>query len=343
MQIKEVVIQGLMKKSGSVDIAEKFRHSLSNIDERMQKLAEDVLTIYGRNSNNYGCFDADKKTYPFSNYLESYYQNKDDLVSFSQTTCKLIAARMKSSHSATGGYTCFLRYTNQGRDWLLIVVLKLETKTGINQKTLDLNESLVFDINNLHEAARIDLEKWQADSQPYLSFIKSTKRTDRVTEYFRLALGCTDYTDSQSHTDQVLKAMNDYFKENEYTPEQRQEANRKAYEYFDEKSKKKEPVNLQAFSAIINDQEPDSFVGFVKEKEFVVNETFEPHAGTYKRIKRISGKFGNISVAFDVQDVIDGVVDYDESTEKLIFNKPAAAIVQKIREAKGNDTPSHPS
>lgn len=36
MQIKEVVIQGLMKKSGSVDIAEKFRHSLSNIDERMQ-------------------------------------------------------------------------------------------------------------------------------------------------------------------------------------------------------------------------------------------------------------------------------------------------------------------
>lgn len=342
MQIKEVVIQGLIKQSGSTDITENFRDDLSIVDERMEKLANDVLAIYGRNINNYGCFDPDTQTYPFYSYLQSYYANvnadADDLISLSKATCRLIASRMKASHSATGGYICFLRYESQSRDWLLVVVLKLKTNTGIDPTTLDLNESLVFDVDNLHEAARIDLEKFQSDSQPYLSFIKSSKRTDRVTEYFRLALGCTDYTDSQSHTDQTIKAMDEYFKDNDYTPEQRQEARRKAYEYFDEKKKRGEPVNLKAFSAIINDQAPDSFVDFIREKEYSISETFDPHPKTYMRIKRISAKFGNISVAFDMQDVIAGIIDYDEATQNLIINKPSDTLITKIKEAKGDES-----
>lgn len=339
MEIKEAVIQGLEKLSGSNVVTEKFRDIPSPLDERMVQLGEELLRIYGNLTNNYGCFDNDHETYRFPHNLQQYIAKQQDIVQLSKTTCRFIAGRMKDSNKATGGYASFLRYENQGRDWLLVVMLKLKTGTGIDPDSLELNESLAFDINHLHEAARIDLAKWQANEQPYLSFIKRSGRQDEVTRYFRLALGCTEYTDSKSNTDQALKAVDAYAVEKGWTPEQRREARRKTYEYFDEKSRNHEPVNMVALSGMINDQEPNSFTEFVKEKEFPVSETFEPHRKTYTRFKRISEKFGNVNVSFDVQDVLDGRVDYDAGTENLVIGQPPASLIEKINQAKGNDAP----
>lgn len=337
MQINEAVIQGLSKVSGSNTVTEKFRDTPSPLDERMKKLGEDLLQVYGRLTNNYGCFDGDRETYRFPHHLEQYNAQQMNVVDLSQITCRSIATRMAGSNSATGGYACFLRYENQGRDWLLIVMLKLKTGTGIDPESLELNESLAFDINHLHEAARIDLAKWQANEQPYLSFIKRSGRQDEVTRYFRLALGCTEYTDSKSNTDQALKAVDAYCAENGWTPEQRRAARQKTYDYFDEKSRSNEAVNMVALSGRINDLEPESFIAFVREQELPVSETFEPHRKTFSRFKRITEKFGNVSVGFDVQDVLDGRVDYDAATQQLVIGEPPATLIAKINQAKGND------
>lgn len=337
MEINEAVIQGLSKASGSTIVTEKFRDTPSALDERMTRLGEELLQVYSRLTNNYGCFDADNETYRFPYHLGEYQDGNIDIVDLSKKTCRAIATRMEGSNSATGGYTCFLHYKSQGRDWLLIVMLKLKTGTGIDPDSLELNDSLAFDINHLHEAARIDLVKWQTDEQPYLSFIKRSGRQDEVTRYFRLALGCTEYTDSRSNTDQALKAVDAYCSEKQWTPEQRREARQKTYEYFDEKSRAKEPVNMVALSSRINDQEPESFIEFVREKDIPLSETFEPHRKTYSRFKRISEKFGNVSVSFDVQDVLDGKVDYDEATGQLVIDEPPNTLIAKINQAKGNE------
>lgn len=337
MEINEAVIQGLSKVSGSTVVTEKFRDTPSPLDERMKRLGEELLQVYSKLTNNYGCFDSDHETYRFPHHLGEYQAGNVDIVDLSKMTCRAIAARMAGSNSATGGYACFLQFKSQGRDWLLIVMLKLKTGTGIDPESLELNESLAFDINHLHEAARIDLAKWEADEQPYLSFIKRSGRQDEVTRYFRLALGCTEYTDSRSNTDQALKAVDAYCAEKQWTPEQRREARQAVYEYFDEKSRAKEPVNMVALSGRINDQDPESFIEFVREQDIPVSETFEPHRRTYSRFKRISEKFGNVSVSFDVQDVLDGKVDYDEATEQLVIVGPPARLITKIDQAKGND------
>ena len=337
MEISEAVIQGLSKLSGSSIVTEKFRDTPSLLDERMTKLGEELLLVYSRLTNNYGCFDQDRETYRFPHHLEQYRAQQLDVVELSKITCRAIATRMGDSNSATGGYACFLRYENQGRDWLLIVMLKLKTGTGIDPESLELNESLAFDINHLHEAARIDLAKWQANEQPYLSFIKRSGRQDEVTRYFRLALGCTEYTDSRSNTDQALKAVDAYCADKGWTPEQRRSTRQKTYDYFDEKSRSSEAVNMVALSGRINDQEPESFIAFVKEKDMPVSETFEPHRRTFSRFKRITEKFGNVSVAFDVQDVLDGRVDYDAATQQLVIDEPPATLIAKISQAKGNE------
>lgn len=335
MDIQEVVIQGIEKEARTPNATEKFRDELSNIDEKMQALATEVLKVYGRNTNNYGVFDSDHNIYPFPKLLETYYSKVLNLVDFSKETCKKLASEMPLV--ATGGYVCFLRYFNQGQDWLLIVVLKLKTATGIDPDTLNLQESLAFDISHLHEAARIDLSKWSAKTQPYLSFIKSSKRQDEVTQYFRKTLGCTEYTDSRMHTENALDAIVKYCKGNDFTNEKIVEIKKKTYEFFDEKRANGEPVNLTALSAIINDQDPGSFFEFVKKENIVVSETFEPHKKTYSRFKRIVGKFGSISVSFNIEDVASGAVDYDDNSKKLIISNPSAPIIDSIKQAKGDD------
>jgi len=338
MEINEVVIQGLMKEADSAVVKESFRDVPSKMDGRMLSLGDELLRVYGKATNNYGCFDSDKEIYRFPSHLEGYYAGEESLVPFSKVTSRLVADRMKSSLKSTGGYILFLRYENMGRDWLLIVVLKLKTATGIDRETLDLNDSLSFDISHLHEAARVDLEKWKNNEQPYLSFIKRSGRQDEVTRYFRLALGCTEYTDSKSNTDQALKAVDAYCVAMEWTPEKKRDARQKTFNYFEEKRSQDQPVNLEALSGMLNDLEPKSFIEFVKEKEFPVSESFEPHKKTYSRFKRISKSFGTVKISFDVQDVIDEKVDYDEKLKSVIIKDVPESLVQDIRKAKGDES-----
>jgi nucleoid-associated protein len=181
------------------------------------------------------------------------------------------------------------------------------------------------------------LAKWRDDEQPYLSFIKRSGRQDEVTRYFRLALGCTEYTDSKRNTDQALKAVDAYCAANDWTPDQRRNARQVTFNYFEEKRALEQPVNLEALSGMLNDAEPQSFIEFIKEKEIPVSDSFEPHRKTYSRFKRISKSFGTVKVSFDVQDVIDEKVDYDEASQSIIINDVPEALIQEIRKAKGDE------
>lgn len=343
MDIKETVIQGLIKEAGSDKVTENFRSDLTPVNKYMVALGEELLKVYGRATNNYGSFDNDHETYRFPHHLSEYLASKTDLVDFSQSACRLIALQMKSSKPATGGYSCFLRYQNQGKDWLFIVMLKLKAHIGINEKSVELNENLAFDINHLHEAARIDLGKWESNEEPYLSFIKRNGRQDEVTRYFRMALGCTTYTDAKVNTEHALDAVTQYCNEYDLTPDERQEARKSTFEYFDEQHKAGQPATLLGLSARINGAEPEKFLEFVKDKEIPVNDSFSPHKKTFDRFRRITGKFGSIRIAFSAEDAINGIVDYDAATNKLLIKDPSATLIQEIAKAKGHDAADEPS
>ncbi len=266
--------------------------------------------------------------------LQEYVVNDADFVHFSKETASLIAEEMKNSYLFNGGYVLFLRYKNQERNWLLVVMLKLKAGTGIDQNTLSFKETLSFDIDHLHEAARIDLKKWQTGIQPYLTFIKKSKGGEDVTQYFRHALGCTEYIDSKHHTDQVIKAVDGFCKDQGWTPEQRNDARRRTYEYCDNKDKKGEEVNLTALSAFIFDQEPIAFSDYIRDNGYEVGETFKPHKKTYTRLHRINAKVGSINVSFDVEDILQQHVDYDKDNNCLIIHNIPQDLIDKINEVK---------
>lgn len=337
MQIQEAILHQISKEgqsSGAGSASVTPRSTRLSIDDRLQKTAENVLKIYAKSLSGYGTFDANETVYRFPVLLRDYAVNGADFIVFSQSTTELIAKEMSQAFFANGGYALFLRYTNQGQDWLLVVMLKLKAGTGINPITLELLDTLSFDVDHLHEAARVDLGRWQRNQQPYLSFIKKRSGGEDVTLYFREALGCTEYTESKHNTQQMRDAVEAYCAEQDWTAEQKREARRRVYEYCEAKTKAEEPVNLTALSAVVDDQQPDAFVGFVRENGYEVSETFKPHKDTYVRFKRISRQFGSVKVSFDVQDLMDGRVDYDEVSDSLVITGLPEELINEIKTHK---------
>lgn len=337
MNIHEAILHRIEKDkntSGAGSAKMVMRSECLPIDTKLERTAADILRIYTKSTSGYGTFDTNATVYRFPVLLEGYVVSGDDFLNFTQESTRLIAAKMESESFATGGYALFLRYTNQERDWMLVAMLKLKPGTGVVEQTMELSETLSFDIDHLHEAARIDLGKWQADTQPYLSFIKKRQGGQDVSRYFREALGCTEYTDSKHNTEKMREAFEAYSERHGWTQEQKREGRRRVYDYCEAKDKAGEPANLMALSALINDQDPDAFSVFVREEGFEVGETFKPHKATYTRFKRIQRQFGSVKVSFDVQDLLDGRVDYDDANDCLVITGLPTELIDEIKQHK---------
>lgn len=338
VEIRESIIHGVIKAketSGEGSATIRPRQNLLPIDDRLDLLCSNVLMLYTKLSNGYGTFGADPLLHVFPPLLQRYLSGEINLVALSQDASSLISARMQEQFMATTSWPLFVRYNNQGREWLLIAMLKLKEGVGIDEATLDLNNSLSFDISHLHEAARIDIEKLQRDEQPYLSFIKRRAGNSDITQYFRTAISCTEYTDAKHNTDTVIKAVEAYCLRQSWTQDRCQQARDSLYNYCNTKKHDDEPVNLTALSAHIDDQNPEGFVQFVRESGYEVSEVFSPNPASYKKLMRVSRRFGSISVSFDVDDLRQETVRYDPRTDSIVISGPPKELVDDMKRALG--------
>lgn len=138
MEIRESIIHGVLKAketNGADSITMRRRPVVLPLDDRLNTLCTDVLALYTKLSNGYGTF-GQGAAHPFPNIMQDYSNADSDIIAFSNTSCDLIADRMKDQFMATTSWPLFVRYTNQGRDWLLIAMLKLKEGVGIDEKPL---------------------------------------------------------------------------------------------------------------------------------------------------------------------------------------------------------------
>jgi len=340
MQIVEAIIHKIEKDketSGPASITITPRSAKLTLNDYAKKLGEDILTLYTRLNPSYGVLGQDPNLHHFSSHLADYAtEQTETFIEFSQKILGVIANAMSQQRFTTTSYPLLIRYTNQGRDWVLIAILKLKENISIDEDTLDLDAALVFAVQDLREAARIDVRKWQGNEQPYLSFIKRGSGSDtESSRYFRTALSCIEYTDSKHHTDAAINALNSYCKEKKWKPDLVMAAHQRFYQYCDEKKRLQEPVNLTALSTIIDDQSPHSFIAFIHDNSLEVNNNFEPHKSSYTKLRRIKSQFGSITLGFDVDDIATAKIVLSKNKKSIIISEPPQQLIESINSARG--------
>lgn len=341
IEITEATMHQIVKleqTQGAGSVTVKPRTTALQNDQVLAKLCSDLVTMYGTVANSSGTLGIDPDVHQWPPFLKSYADGDLDLIAFTTASVELIAKRMEDEFLANGGYALFLRYKADGQDFILVAMLKLKAGAGVDAETLDLKSTLNIDLTHLNEAARVNLTRWAAQQQPHLNFIKGRAKSGKVSDYFRDALSCTNFTDSKFHTEQVMKAATDFINAQEWpTPEDKRKAHQdmraRLVACFEQN---KMEVPLTTVAAHVHPAEPQDFLTFVQDhvgdQDYHLTERFTPHRKTYIVYKRVTGKMGSVSVAFDVADVLAERVRYDAANDALILANPTLALKLAIQQ-----------
>lgn len=349
MKIIEATIHHLQKSAhthGEGSVTTRLRKNNLPVDETLEGICRDLLALYNRTSDSSGTFGKNPNTYVFPVRLDEFLKKKVGFSELSQSTVDLIAKKMEGARLANGGYALFLHYQEPPNEFLLIAMLKLKPGAGIDEDSLGLLPTLHIDLDLLNEAARINITRFQIDEEPYLTFIKGSRKSSDVTEYFRNALGCQGYTNSADQTKQLIRAADDFvcqredLKTDEQKNHEKLEARRRL---FDCLQQNREEVTLATAAAAIYPADPNEFVEFSRsqsegERRYKFDDRFKPDRKTVLNLKRISGSMGTVRVSFDVEDVRSGTVGYDQQLDALIIKRPSSKLKQEILE--NNDATS---
>jgi nucleoid-associated protein len=341
MLIREATIHQLIKAAQTVgegSVTEHVRPMPLPVDEILKELCTELLGLYATSVNSNGTLGQDPLIHAFPVTLSSYVGGETDFQAFTVAGLTLIKEAMKDAIFANGGYALFLRYEQDGVEFLLIAMLKLKAGAGIDEATLSLQPTLNIDLKLLHEAARVNLTRLASNTQPYLTFVKGKAKQGDITEYFRKALACVTFTDSKHHTDQLIKAAEAFVAARaDLNPEQKAEERMQMRKRLSECMQQNSlQLVIGTAAAAIRPEGPDEFIQFLQSPQaadFHIDHSFQPHKATYRRLYRITGKIGQtISVAFDVEDVQTHRVSYDAGLNSIILTNPPEALKQSILE-----------
>ncbi len=340
MEVLEAALHEIRKdKETSGEHAVQVLHAsaLLPLDNILKNAAEAVLANYTKKHNAWGVFGVNEQTQRFPVILKENMNKSKDFLTFSIETTDLIAKEMSSKNMSTGGHILFLHYENASVSWLMVVKLRLSNGTGVDDKNLQLTETRSFNMDNIHEAARVNLQSWQQDgTETYLSFIKG-RGDEEVSKYFRDALGCTDYTDSKKQTQAAMIAIQCFFDKKALSLDDRKEKKKVIHDLFFTCYKDQKPINLIALSAYVDTQNPNDFKDFIRENGIELQDEFKPHAKTFSSWKRVGSKFKSISLSFDLAALDDQTITYDQSKNTITIGDIPDKLAQDILQYKNTD------
>ena len=330
MQLTHLIIHEIEKESKQKNPSDHTPHLVLDAKQELpidktasENLAESMRKKYSESISGYGNIERSDNSI-FHLQLQQYRKGELDFVELS----RLLVDRLMSELSegkpldlGTGGLIVCLEYIEATKTFLLITIIKEKKSITFNRDDFDLEEFLSVDLQNLHEGARIDLEKWEKNIQPFISFIKKS----RVSEYFRTSINCVDFTDSKTYTESTKKAIKDYLESKEEWSEEIIEEKQEIFKnYFMEAISNKRAVDgkpvvkIKELSALLDPENANDFYEFVREKEYEISDEFQPDRATVGRWTRKRIKVGTINLTFDVSDFEDGNILPTENGDILI-------------------------
>ncbi len=314
--LKNIIIHKIIKEIGGKPELICSSQPLPVNNEDVKDFVEKLIKSYGLKNPTYGSFEKDRINYPFQQFLNSYIKDEINFLEFSKTAMSTLNIEI-SNHQAKGGYVVFIHYEENNTCFVITAMLDNSIQFIIDDNKEFLIEKLkALDLDRLARANRVSIDKWQNNNDTYLSFIKGTRE---VSLYFQKFIGSTDLTNSKSNANNLKDALKEFMRTNGYDRNVRLESEKKIQNYITKQIEKNEDVKLVSISALVNTENPEHFINFIRDNEKEVGGSFRiTHKKHIEFLRKVTYSGKGFKLEFDKDLIKNGIISRHEDDGIII-------------------------
>lgn len=334
MPIRHCIVHFIDKTPDSNTASCQLADQCLAITEALENLVADVSESYNaKPSKVWGYFQADQTSYPFSQWLDSYINNQQDFLSFSQQATEQLKTLMEASNLSIGGHVLFAHFQQGMTEYLTIALLHHSQGVSVTDQ-LAIQAAKHLDFSQLHLAARINLSEWQNNqhSKQYISFIKG-KNGKKVSDYFRDFIGCQEGVDAPNETRTLLKAFSDFVENEDLAEEQAKEKTEALVDYANTQTRLGKPMQLDELSEVLDEDNPQAFYNYIRHKDYGLSPEIPADKKTLNQFRRFTGRAEGLSISFEAH-LLGSKVEYDADSDRLIIHNLPTKLKDQLKRTK---------
>lgn len=332
--VTECIVHKVIKQLHQRSAAIELRPTPLPVSPVVQGLVDQVWKRYAeRTGKGYGKFQTDANEFPVQRYINDHQRaNGISFVELSNRMMAHLRTRIATEALATGGYVLFAKVTTDGTAYMLVAMVTEVLGTAITS-TLDVVPATHLDMEHLRVASRVDLTKWAAGGERYLSFLRGSAE---VSEYFKLFIGCDDVrmdaADSRQLVDTVLKFATDQ----QLDGPARDELLTRTHAYLSGQNKAHEPLSLDALANHAWPTDPQVLSAALTASDPAIPDGFVPDARALRALVRFEGKTRHWRLSFERAALRTGQISFNSSDESLTINNLPAELLAELIEDNGS-------
>lgn len=333
MPIRHSVIHNIDKKpDGSPAILHLSAEPLPE-STAMDNLLFDLNDSYNaKQGKAWGFFHGESGAYPLSGWLGKFVKGDMEFIDFTRIAAEHLTKLMEESNLSVGGHVLFAHYQQGMTDYLAIALLHHSEGVAVGAD-MEVTTTRHIDLGQLHLAARINISEWQNNpkSKQYISFIKG-KSGRKSSEYFRDFIGCQEGVDGPGETRTLLKAFSDYVEKEDLPEEAAREKTATLVEYATAQTKLGEPVTLQDLSQLLDEDRPENFAEFIRNKDYGLSPEIPADKRTLNQFRRYTGRIQGLSISFE-SHLLGSKVEFDQDAGTLLIKGLPTQLTDQLKRA----------
>ncbi|MDI9244907.1 nucleoid-associated protein [Marinobacter sp. CHS3-4] len=277
----------------------------------------------------YGRFSEDTGESPFSAWLGDYLADRQSFASMTDRLFKQWQELLTGAQEEHQGHLMLVHEALADSEVVYLLIIESDSALRFDgQQALDTTD--VLSLSRLNLAVRIEIDDWKSDqaAENYLTLVHA-RGTGEIGDHFIRLCGFTNQVDVEKETLTFLDAVEAFAKSSE--PEKAGEVRHKAYEFCKEQHALGEPVEIEALSGYLDENEPQRFKEFASETaELPESGVLHPDHRKVKKLVRIAGSGGGMSVSFS-SDLVNQAVYYDRDNDALTITRLPKALREQLK------------
>ncbi|MBI43281.1 nucleoid-associated protein [Marinobacter lutaoensis] len=277
----------------------------------------------------YGRFSDALADSPFSAWLKDYLEDKQ---TFAALTDRLFGQWQELLSGCQEEFDGHLMVVHEAlADQEVVYLILLETDGAMRfdgDQRLDSTD--VLSLSRLNLALRVELDDWLGDQggDNYLTLVHG-RGTGEPGELFIRLCGFNNSVDVEKETLTFLDAVEAFAKSS--APEKAGEVRTRAYEFCKEQHALGEPVEIEALSSYLDEEQPQRFKEFASQNaELPDTGVLHPDHRKVKKLVRIAGSGGGLSLSFS-SDLVNQAVYYDRDKDALTITRLPKALREQLQ------------